>query len=115
MADIKAELTFDGNDILKTKKFRGLELPFRIENNFINLTMLGKFIATKYHISVNVGVFMETKTFYNELMKIDDSISSKGNVYLLQFKEEKMLKIGRTFDPKKRYPFEIMKFMIFHI
>ena len=106
MSDIRAELTFEGNEILKLKKFRDIEFSYLVENKFINLTRLGKFIGA------NVAKFMEGKTFYKELMKVDDSLTMKSNVYLIQFKDKKIVKIGRTYDPKKRYNKEILDNMV---
>lgn len=100
------ELTFEGNEILKLKKFRGIEFSYLVENKFINLTRLGKFIGAR------VSKFMEGKTFYKELMKVDDSLTMKSNVYLIQFKDKKIVKIGRTYDPKKRYNKEILDNMV---
>lgn len=93
----------------KLRKFKNLEVQQRISDGFINLSYLMKFINTMNKTKFSIYQYLSSKSFYLDLLNIDNSLTNKSNVYLLHFPKENTFKIGKTFDIKQRYPTDVIE------
>lgn len=101
--EIKEFVKMEGESaILKFKEFRKLQIAYRISDNLIHLSELARFIQSRYHIQFELYKYLETKEFHLALMREDNILYPKSNVYLLDFKNN-TFKVGKSFDITKRY------------